>query len=248
MPKYRDIADHLRTRIDNSEFPAGSTLPRTSDLVTEYRASKHTVRAAVAVLVDEGRVIARRRYGSLVRDRSSVVIPFSRYQGALASQGRHGPFQAACAAQGLTGVMRATGVQHVHDPAVAALLQLPEEADLVCRQREALIGNQVVQVQSAWYPRDVAETARLDRPGTVNGGIYRALAAAGLRAAEADERITARMPTKPESSLLGTGTRIPVLTIQRVSRTETGRAVELLRVVTAADRMELSYEALRLPD
>lgn len=247
MPKYRDIAADLRDQIERGALPAGEKLPHTEELMTQYEASKHTVRAAVQVLVDEGLVIARRRYGTVVRDRRKVRIPLNRYQRSLESQGQLGPFEAACKEQGLNGEMGKVTVERVRDPDVAVRLGLPSEDALVCRRRQALIDKQTVQFQSAWYPLDVAATARLEREGKIEGGIYRSLIEAGIPAVEADERVIARAPTKEEAAELGTGTGIPVITIERVSKDGTGRPLEFLRVVAAADRLELSYDALPLP-
>jgi GntR family transcriptional regulator len=247
MPKYRDLAAVLRDQIERGELPPGEKLPYTDELVTQYGYSKHTVRAAVQLLVDEGLVIARRRYGTVVRDRRKVRIPLNRYQRSLDSQGQLGPFEAACKEQGLNGEMGKVTVERVRDPDVAARLGLPSEDALVCRRRQALIDKQTVQFQSAWYPIDVAETANLEREGRIEGGIYRALIAAGIPAVEADERVIARAPTNEEAAELGTGTGIPVITIERISKDGAGRPLEFLRVVAAADRLELSYDALPLP-
>lgn len=247
MPKYRDIAAELRKQIERGDLPPGSTLPFTDELMSRFSASKSTVRAAVDVLAQEGLVVARRRYGTVVRDRRPVRIPLSRYQGSHESDGVLGPFEAACAAQGLNGFMKTVAVERVRDPQIAALLGLESSDDTVCRRREALIEDQVVQFQHAWYPLDVAAAAGLDRPEKIEGGIYRALRAAGMPAVEADERVSARMPTKEEGDQLGTGVSTPVLTIERISKDSTGRPLELLRVVAAGDRMELAYEALPLP-
>jgi GntR family transcriptional regulator len=248
QPMYRDIADELRAQIQSGELPPGSKLPHTTDLMETFSASKQTVRSAVDVLVQEGLVIARRRYGTVVRDRRKVRIPLSRYKRSLESNGSKGPFEAACEAEGLVGQMKVVGEpEHVRAPDVAALLGLPPDQDVVCRRREALVEDQVVQIQSAWYPLDVAQASGLDRPGKVDGGVYARLRDAGFPAVEADERVSARMPTKEEGTQLGTGLALPVLTVERISRSDTGRPIELLRVVAAGDRMELFYDSLPLP-
>lgn len=248
QPMYRDIADALRGQIESGDLPPGRKLPHTADLMKMFSASKQTVRSAVDVLVQEGLVIARRRYGTVVRDRRKVRIPLSRYKRSLESNGGKGPFEAACEAEGLNGQMKVVGEpEHVRAPEVAALLGLPPDDDVVCRRREALVDDQVVQIQSAWYPLDVARASGLDRSGKIDGGVYPRLRDAGFPAVEADERVAARMPTKEEGAQLGTGVALPVLTIERISRTTGGRPIELLRVVAAGDRMELLYEALPLP-
>lgn len=247
QPKYRNIADVLREEIESGVLQPGSTLPYTEDLMARFGVAKSTVRSAVDVLAKEGLVVARRRYGTVVRDRRKVRVPLSRYRRSLESSGELGPFEAACREQGLNGVMKTVEVGRVQDPAIAALLGLASEDALVFRRREALIDDQVVQFQQAWYPLDVAEAADLERDGKINGGVYRALIEAGIPAVEADERVTARMPTKEEADRLGTGVSTPVLEVERISRTEDGRPIELLRVVAAGDRMELTYDALPLP-
>lgn len=247
MPKYRDIADELRREIERGDRPPGSTLPFTDELMDRFDAAKGTIRAAVDVLAKEGLVVVRRRYGTVVRDRRTVRIPLSRYRRSLESSGERGPFEAACAEQGLSGVMKTVDVDRVRDPAVAALLGLSSEDELVFRRREAFIDQQVVQFQEAWYPLDVAEAADLERREKIEGGVYRALIEAGIPAVSADERVGARMPTKEEADQLGTGTSTPVLTIERISRWADGRPIEVLRVVAAGDRMDLAYESLPLP-
>lgn len=247
MPKYRDLAEELRGKIERGELLPGAHLPSTEELMAQTRYSKHTVRAAVQVLVDEGLVIARRRYGTVVRDRRKVRIPLKRYQRSLETRGARGPFEAACDEQGLNGQMGKVKVERVRDPEVATLLGLPSEDDLVCRRREALIDGQTVQFQFAWYPLDVAEAANLEQEGKIEGGIYQRLIESGIPAVEADERVIARAPTKEEAADLGTGTGIPVITIERISKDSAGRPLEFLRVVAAADRLELSYDALPLP-
>lgn len=246
-PKYRTIADALRGKIENGELSPGDLLPHTEQLMEQFRAAKSTVRAAVDVLAQEGLVVARRRYGTVVRDRRTVRIPLSRYRRSLESSGELGPFEAACKEQGLSGVMKFMDVGRVHDARVAALLGLTSNDALVFRRRHALINNQVVQFQQAWYPLDVAEAADLERQGKIDGGVYRALALAGIPAVNADERVWARMPAPDEAEHLGIGASAPVLAIERVSRGADGRPIEVLQVVAAGDRMELTFEELPLP-
>lgn len=54
MSKHVNIANALRERIRNGEFHVGSMLPGISDLEAEYGAALNTVRAAEAILRDEG--------------------------------------------------------------------------------------------------------------------------------------------------------------------------------------------------
>ncbi|WP_435588400.1 GntR family transcriptional regulator [Micromonospora chalcea] len=53
QPRYRVIADELRRRIESGVIPSGSLLPAESALTAEFRASRGTIRQAIAVLRDE---------------------------------------------------------------------------------------------------------------------------------------------------------------------------------------------------
>jgi GntR family transcriptional regulator len=50
QPRYRVIADELRERIESGAIPPGALLPAESVLTTEFRASRGTIRQAIAVL------------------------------------------------------------------------------------------------------------------------------------------------------------------------------------------------------
>ncbi|WP_405116202.1 GntR family transcriptional regulator [Micromonospora sp. NBC_01405] len=54
QPRYRVIADDLRERIESGAIPPGSLLPAESVLTTEFRASRGTIRQAIAVLREDG--------------------------------------------------------------------------------------------------------------------------------------------------------------------------------------------------
>lgn len=61
--RYLDIADDLRRRIDDGEFAGGRLLPSESELSAGYSVSRVTVRKALEVLRDEGRVDSRQGSG-----------------------------------------------------------------------------------------------------------------------------------------------------------------------------------------
>ncbi|MGA5308689.1 GntR family transcriptional regulator [Micromonospora taraxaci] len=62
------IASELRERIENGLIPPGSLLPAESTLTTEFRASRGTIRQAIAILREE-RVVAT------AHGRGTYVIP-----------------------------------------------------------------------------------------------------------------------------------------------------------------------------
>ncbi|MFJ6152185.1 GntR family transcriptional regulator [Micromonospora profundi] len=67
QPRYRFIASELRERIEGGTIPPGSLLPTESALTAEYRASRGTIRQAIAALRDEGLVVTEHGRGTYVR-------------------------------------------------------------------------------------------------------------------------------------------------------------------------------------
>ncbi|MFF5215415.1 GntR family transcriptional regulator [Micromonospora sp. NPDC000442] len=57
QPRYRAIADELRKRIESGTIPPGALLPTEKALTAEFRASRGTIRQAIAVL-REARLVA----------------------------------------------------------------------------------------------------------------------------------------------------------------------------------------------
>lgn len=244
MTGYRELAAELRRLIEDGTYEAGAQLPTIPDLMEQHGLSRQTVRAAINKLATEGLVSPLRRHGTIVRDRSPVRIPLSRYQGAL-TPGDKGPFERATAGKG--GRMEFRGVtREPADASIADLLTIPAGTDTVCRTRHAMIGDDVVQIQRAWYSADLADRFGLDTTEKIQGGVYARLAAAGSPPRAADETIRARMPREDEIALLGAGTGVPVLVIERVTKDSDGRVLEVVQVIAPADRVELVYDNLPL--
>jgi GntR family transcriptional regulator len=244
---YREVAADLRQRIDAGEYPVGLKLPTITYLAGHYGYAAQTIRAAITQLASEGYVIQSRGHEARVRDRRRVRVPLSRYQDVISPSGPHGPWETACAAQGLNGEMRTFKVERV--PAaddIAAALGVPVGSELVHRQRHALLNGHPVQIQHAWYPAGLVEGTPLAGEDKVVGGVLRVLLAAGFAVRPFTERITAALPTPEQAAELQAGTSVPLLRIERVLRDSQGRGLELLRVLAPADQVELVYDDLPL--
>ncbi|MET8206227.1 winged helix-turn-helix domain-containing protein [Streptomyces sp. NPDC005373] len=66
-PRYREIADDLRRRLGEGEFPVGTALPPIANLMAEYQVDGlNTIRGAHAVLREEGLIETTQGKGTFV--------------------------------------------------------------------------------------------------------------------------------------------------------------------------------------
>jgi DNA-binding GntR family transcriptional regulator len=243
MTGYRDIADDLRAGIIRGEYAPGETIPTLEDLQNRYRVGKETARRAVATLRAEGLVVPIRRRGTVVRDRTPVRMSVSRYADVLAGHGDLGPWETACARQGLPGRTDLISVtRREADDTLATQMDVPAGTMLVCRLQHMLAGEEVAQIQQTWLPLALAEGTPLAGEGKVVGGIYRMLSRLGHEPAAASEAVTSRMPTREEAETLHLGLGSPVLTVDRATRDRTGAVVVFAQAVLVGDRVQLTYD------
>lgn len=242
--RYREIARQLRRDIEAGCYAPGTPLPGIADLSQLFAASRVTIRHAIAVLERQGLVRVVQGRGTEVVDRAAVPVRLSRYAAVL-DPGQRGPWETACDRAGVVGHMAVVDVDRQAAPAdVAAALDLPPSAPVIRRDRHATIDDQVVQLQSAWYPLALVAGTPLGGLGKVVGGAYAALVAAGVQLARPDETVSARAATDEEAAELRLRLGAPVLTIERLTRDVDGQAVELLRVVANPARTALVYDHL----
>jgi GntR family transcriptional regulator len=71
VPRYARLAQLLRQRIDKGIWKPGDRLPRLEDLMAEFDVARVTVRRAIALLAQEGRVRVGRGRGTLVEPRAA---------------------------------------------------------------------------------------------------------------------------------------------------------------------------------
>jgi DNA-binding GntR family transcriptional regulator len=181
--------------------------------------------------------------GTIVRDRTPVRLSMARYSDVLADPGDRGPWETACAQQGVPGRTEIVTVdRRPADTHVAAQLGIPEGALVVYLLQHMYAGEQVGQLQEAWLPLALVKETPLAAASKIVGGIYRALTATGHPPASAQESVTSRMPTRAEAETLSLDLGSPVLAIDRVTRGQDGHALVLAHAVIAGDRVRLHYD------
>ncbi len=66
VPRYRQLADLVRRRIDDGTYPPGSRIPSETTWVQETGFARDTVRKAMALLIEEHRLYVVRGLGTFV--------------------------------------------------------------------------------------------------------------------------------------------------------------------------------------
>lgn len=72
LPIYRQLAEELKTRIDSGELKPGEKLESESEMLARYDVGRLTLRNALALLVNEGRLEKAQGKGTFVRERKNA--------------------------------------------------------------------------------------------------------------------------------------------------------------------------------
>src|SRR2546429_9305101 len=80
-PKYAQVIDELRRRIESGEYPPGSLLPSEHQLSDEFQIARPTVVRALRVLRQDGWIETQQGKGSFVRGRPALADPASHRTG-----------------------------------------------------------------------------------------------------------------------------------------------------------------------
>lgn len=227
-PLWTQLYVDLVRRVTAGAF--AEAFPGELALADEYDVSRHTARAAVQRLRDEGVVIAGRGRQPRVADTPSITQPL----GALYS------LFASVEAAGLpqTSVIRARDI--TTHPGAAERLGLDESTPLFHLERLRLARGEPLALDAVWLPASLAR-ALMDSDFT-HTALYDELAArTGVRIEDGREHIRAVVPTTTQRRVLGLSASTGALEIDRLGRAG-GALVEYRHTVIRGDRFTLLAE------
>lgn len=233
VPLYFQLALQLEQAIETGRLEPGSLLGNEIELAARLGLSRPTVRQAIGSLVDKGLLVRRRGVGTQVVH-SQVKRPLeltSLYDDLLAA----GQQPATRVLSSATGPAPA---------AVAAALGVAPQAEVVT----------VVRLRSA-HAEPIARMVNHLPVGLVDlpadaleaTGLYRLMRAAGITLHSARQSVGARAATAAEAELLGEAVGAPLLTMERVTFDDRGRAVEYGSHVYRASRYSFAFQLLVRP-
>ena len=229
-PKFAQLVDELRRRIEAGEYPPGSLLPSEHQLSRDFDMARPTVVRALRVLRQDGWIETQQGIGSTVRGRPAL---------AGLESARHGQAELDRDEAEEAGESVQTGMVKP-PPRIAALLNASVDEPLLCRRRLVRQDGESSEVVTWWVPADLAEGTDLADPKPITGGIRSHLARRRqVRIDHVLEQITARHPSNQETKLLGIAKAAPILALYVTARDAAGRPLLVLDIAMPGDRHEL---------
>ncbi|MEU3501203.1 GntR family transcriptional regulator [Streptomyces hundungensis] len=233
VPLYFQLSQQLEAAIEKGTLTPGSLLGNEIDLAGRLGLSRPTVRQAIQALVDKGLLVRRRGVGTQVVH-SQVKRP-------LELSSLYDDLEAA-------GQKPATTVLRNNlEPAtaeVAAALGVPEGSDVHRVERLRYAHGEPMARLRNHLP---AGLLPLDTEYLEGTGLYRLMRGAGITLHSARQTVGARAATAREADLLTETEGAPLLTMERTTFDDTGRAVEFGSHIYRASRYSFEFQLLVRP-
>ncbi|MFE7794611.1 GntR family transcriptional regulator [Streptomyces sp. NPDC057460] len=230
VPLYYQLSQQLEAAIEQGRLAPGSLLGNEIELAARLGLSRPTVRQAIQSLVDKGLMVRRRGVGTQVVH-SQVKRP-------LELSSLYDDLEAA----GQRPATRVLGNRI--EPAtarIAAALGVPEGTDVHLVERLRFAHDEPMALLRNHVPAGLVDlgTERLEATG-----LYRIMRAAGITLHSARQSVGARLATAEEAARLAEPEGAPLLTMERTTYDDTGRAVEFASHVYRASRYAFDFQLL----
>ncbi|MCX4480226.1 GntR family transcriptional regulator [Streptomyces cellulosae] len=212
VPLYFQLSQQLESAIEHGTLTPGTLLGNEIELAARLGLSRPTVRQAIQSLVDKGLLVRRRGVGTqVVHSKVKRPLELSSLYDDLESAGQR-PTTTV-----LVNTMVAASAE------VAAALGVTEGSEVHRIERLRSAHGEPIAYLCNYIPPGLLD---LDSGQLEATGLYRLMRAAGITLHSARQTIGARAATAVEAERLREQPGAPLLTMQRVTFDDTGRAVE----------------------
>jgi GntR family transcriptional regulator len=237
-PRYEQIADELRARIESGTYSDSRKLPSERELSEEFDTARNTVRDAIQVLRAEDLVESRGGSGVYLRSFRRI----KRDAGERLAK-KHWGVGRAIWDKDLGGRDRSeeVTVKEVTPPdEIAGTLGISGKKAWM-RSRVFQSEGRKIQQATSWYPADLVEGTAITQQDTGPGGSYARLDEIGHGPARYREEIKIRLPLSAEAKTLGITMSTPVVFIMRTAFDSEDRPVEVNEMMLDSDSYTLIY-------
>lgn len=234
-PLYVRLKVSLRNLI-RTELRPGDQLPSESELCTQYQVSRITVRQALGALENEGAIERRQGIGTFVAapKRAEPITYFGSVIEELAGQGWSASF-------------RLVSLEVIEaDLRVATQLRLTPQTKVVKIRRVWNADRKPMCYQVTYIPHSILRPTRTElRRDSLYSRLEEAL---GEPLHEAEESIEAMLADPYRADLLQIKEGMPLLMLERVVFSRSGRAAEYSRFFYNSQFIKLTLRARRATD
>ncbi|MFN3720050.1 MAG: phosphonate metabolism transcriptional regulator PhnF [Rhizobium rhizophilum] len=166
---WRQISDRIRANILAGQYDGTGMVPAETALAQEFGVNRHTVRAALAALAQEGIVRAAQGRGTVITQRDKFDFPIGRRTRFTEGIGEQ--------ARDLKGILLSSA-QEVATTDVSARLRLAKGAHVVRLDGIRKADGRAVSRSTMWFPAE--RFAGIDKAFAETGSITRALSVFGV--------------------------------------------------------------------
>ncbi|MFI9168402.1 GntR family transcriptional regulator [Streptomyces lincolnensis] len=233
VPLYFQLSQQLEAAIEHGALTPGSLLGNEIELAARLGLSRPTVRQAIQSLVDKGLLVRRRGVGTqVVHSQVKRPLELSSLYDDLEAAGQ----------RPATNVLVNTVVPAPAE--IAAALGVAEDSDVHRVERLRLAHGEPMAHLCNYLPPGLLD---LDTEQLRSTGLYRMMRAAGITLHSARQSIGARAATAAEAERLAEQEGAPLLTMQRTTYDDTGRAVEYGTHTYRPTRYSFEFQLLVRP-
>lgn len=235
---WRQIADRIRAAIWAGNYDETGFLPPETQLAADFSVNRHTVRAALQALAQEGLVQSLQGRGTMIMRREKFNFPLTRrtrFRQGLGDQARD-----------LRGELLSSH-EDVANAVLAKQLDLPEQAPLIRLETLAFADGLAISRSTAWFPHQ--RFAGIDQIFARTQSITQALLHFGVEDyMRASTEISAIHGDVDDVAALGLTPGAILLVGKALNVDLEGRPVQYAISRFAADRVKFTIENADLQD
>jgi len=230
VPLYYQVSRQIEAAIDRGDLTPGMRLENETGIANRWGLSRPTVRRAMQELVDKGLVVRKRGIGTQVVGNHTIKrqVQLTSLYDDLVQAGR----------EPRTDVLVHSFLEA--EEAVAERLGIAVGDNVLHVERLRFADGEPLALMRNWLPADVAAT--FTRAQFESGGLYALFRSRGIHPRIASQRIGSRDASAAEARRLGVRRGACVLTMDRTTYDDSGRAVELGRHLYRSDNY--SFEVM----
>lgn len=212
VPLYFQVAEQFERAILSGAIAPGERIDNEVSLASSLGLSRPTMRQAIQVLVDKGMLVRKRGVGTqVVHGKISRSVELTSLFDDLSAAGQ----------KPRSDVLTLEKIAATE--AVAQELQLVAGDQVWSLERLRFIGDEPLALMHNYLPVDVIDLNEINLATT---GLYASLRESGILIRVARQRISARRADARDARLLHEKRGAPLLTMQRTTYDNSGRAVE----------------------